>query len=266
MGLQGGKTNLNERFPFLELDTLMAGYMSTTILKRLFNWFFGWLATFEPLRPSTWLGYRHTAAALEDLPRGRRRFIKSHLPLSMLPADLLMRAKVVYVVRNPKDVIVSYYHHHKLINGHGYTGDLPTFARRFMRNEVMQGPFFPHAKEAWALKDHPNMLFLFYEDLKADLRGAIGRVSKFLDSPLRPDQLDTLVEHLHIRNFRKNTAVNPTSLMKTLGLMSGGGNFVRQGKVGGWREEFAGFPEVERELEEWVAAQAAASPVPFRAI
>ena len=34
MSLQGGQANLNERFPFLELDTLMAGYMSTTIFKR----------------------------------------------------------------------------------------------------------------------------------------------------------------------------------------------------------------------------------------
>ena len=31
-----------------------------------------------------------------------RRFIKSHLPLSLLPRRLLDTAKVVYVARNPK--------------------------------------------------------------------------------------------------------------------------------------------------------------------
>ena len=31
---------------------------------------------------------------------------------------------------------------------------------------VMFSPFFPHVLEAWAKKDHPNMLFVFYEDLK----------------------------------------------------------------------------------------------------
>ena len=160
------------------------------------------------------------------------RFIKSHLPLSLLPSDLVSKAKVVYVVRNPMDVLVSYYHHHKLITGHGYVGDLPSFAKRFMRNEIMQGPFFPHVHEAWAIKDHPNLLFIFYEEMKKDLRSVIARVSKFLDAPLTPQQVERLVDHLDIENFRKNPAVNPTDLGKIVGFMTGSGNFVRSGKVG----------------------------------
>lgn len=31
---------------------------------------------------------------------------------------------------------------------------------------VFYSPFFPHALEAWARRSHPNMLFLFYEDMK----------------------------------------------------------------------------------------------------
>lgn len=42
------------------------------------------------------------------------RFLKSHLPLSYLPNDLLDRSKVIYVARNPKDVVVSWYYHHML--------------------------------------------------------------------------------------------------------------------------------------------------------
>ena len=143
----------------------------------------------------------------------------------------MTKAKVVYVVRNPMDVLVSYYHHHKLINGHGYIGDLPSFAQRFMRNEIMQGPFFPHVEEAWAIKDHPNLLFIFYEDMKKDLRGVISRVSNFLDAALTVDQVEKLVDHLDIKNFRKNPAVNMTDMAKMVGFMSGPGNFVRSGKV-----------------------------------
>ena len=43
------------------------------------------------------------------------RFIKTHLPLSLLPDDLLEKAKVVYVARNPKDTMVSFFHHQKLV-------------------------------------------------------------------------------------------------------------------------------------------------------
>ena len=37
--------------------------------------------------------------------------------------------------RNPKDVIVSYYYHHKLIKVHGYTGTMDKFAEYFMNDE-----------------------------------------------------------------------------------------------------------------------------------
>ena len=31
---------------------------------------------------------------------------------------------------------------------------------------VMYSPYFPHLLEAWNLRHHPNLLFIFYEDLK----------------------------------------------------------------------------------------------------
>jgi hypothetical protein len=36
------------------------------------------------------------------------------------------------VARNPKDVIVSYYHYHRLLEFHHYTGNLEAFADYFM--------------------------------------------------------------------------------------------------------------------------------------
>lgn len=43
------------------------------------------------------------------------RFIKTHLPLSLLPPNLLNTAKVVYVARDPRDVAVSYYYLQKMV-------------------------------------------------------------------------------------------------------------------------------------------------------
>ena len=59
-----------------------------------------------------------------DPHRPSPRFVKSHLPLSMNNPRLLDTCKVVYVARNPKDACVSYYHHNRLLKGHGYYGDL----------------------------------------------------------------------------------------------------------------------------------------------
>ncbi len=93
------------------------------------------------------------------------------------------------MARNPKDVIVSYYFHHKLIKLHGFTGTLEEFAQFFMDDEgnernvklneltikaflskhlflVYNAPFFTHILEAWSKREHPNMHFMFFEDMK----------------------------------------------------------------------------------------------------
>lgn len=55
------------------------------------------------------------------------RFLKSHLPLSLLPPSLLDTCKVVYVARDPRDVAVSFYHHNLHINFFPEEKDFKTF-------------------------------------------------------------------------------------------------------------------------------------------
>ena len=39
--------------------------------------------------------------------------------------------KVIYVARNPKDCVVSFYHHNKLVPSHGYFGTFDQFIEFF---------------------------------------------------------------------------------------------------------------------------------------
>ena len=50
------------------------------------------------------------------LERKSPRLFKSHLPFYVLPPKLLDTCKVVMCLRNPKDTLVSYYHHCKLMS------------------------------------------------------------------------------------------------------------------------------------------------------
>lgn len=62
-----------------------------------------------------------------------RRFIKSHLPIEIMPQSIFdVGAKLIYVARNPKDVAVSYYHFHKVNPVFGFTGDFDDYMKYFL--------------------------------------------------------------------------------------------------------------------------------------
>jgi len=188
-----------------------------------------------------------TFEKIDELPSPR--VIKSHLPFYLLPPRLVDTCKVVYVARNPKDVIVSYFHHHKLIKLHHTTTDIEKFADYFMKDELYYSPFFGHILEGWAKREDPNVLFLFYEDRKKNLRREIDKVCAFLGKTLSEEQLQVLVKHLHFDNFSKNESVN-MEFLKEEGFANSGGNFIRKGKTGDWKNHFSS--ELNSRLDEWI--------------
>lgn len=111
----------------------------------------------------------------------------------------------------------------------GFDGSFEDFFELFLEDKLLQLPFIPHVLEAWEKKDHPNLLFIFFEEMKADLRGVIKRVGDFLGKSLTQDQVEQLYDHLKFDNFKNNPYVN-FDIGKELGAMSKSGNFVRKGK------------------------------------
>lgn len=65
------------------------------------------------------------------------RFLKSHLPLSLLPPALLDTCKIIYMTRDPRDVAVSYYHLNRLMKFHDYVGDFKSFWDLFIEDAGM---------------------------------------------------------------------------------------------------------------------------------
>lgn len=130
----------------------------------------------------------------------------------------------------------------------------------------MFGPYFEHVKQGFEKIDLPNVMFVFYEDFKKvrskisnslnpngtnykqsffqDQRAYIKKLSEFLELPVSNEDLKKLEHHIDFDNFQKvvKFEMKDKNNQKV--------NFVRSGKVGGWREHFT--EEINREADEWI--------------
>uniref|UniRef100_A0A182ITI5 Sulfotransferase domain-containing protein n=1 Tax=Anopheles atroparvus TaxID=41427 RepID=A0A182ITI5_ANOAO len=171
---RAAKLTLEERFPFLELSgalSLMDG---------------------------------DSVGRVQDLRRPRH--IKSHLPIWLLPeAIATVRPKIIYVSRNPKDAATSFYHHYRNIVG--YDGPKEHFFDAFLNDSLIYAPFGGHVRGYWECTKSPagNCLFLTYEQMKRDLRGAIAKVSTFLGKHYTEGQVNELANHLSVDAMRRTT-------------------------------------------------------------
>ena len=85
--------------------------------------------------------------------------------------------QVIYVARNIKDATVSHFYHKRITSG---CNDFKAFAKCSLNHDTEYNPFIPHILEAWSQRDHPNLFFTTYEDMKTDLRKVASGVLRFL--------------------------------------------------------------------------------------
>lgn len=123
------------------------------------------------------------------------RLIKSHLPFRFLPSAMHQgEGKVVYMARNPKDLLVSYYQFHRSLRTMSYRGSFQEFSRRFMNDKLGYGSWFDHVQEFWEHRMDSNVLFLKYEDMYKDLATLVSDLARFLGVSCDEAQQETLVD------------------------------------------------------------------------
>ena len=76
------------------------------------------------------------------------RVMKSHLPISMLPPDVVKTSKILVVMRNPKDACASFFHHERLLPNHVLKPSYPfdDYAKMFMQGKVPYGDYWMFLK------------------------------------------------------------------------------------------------------------------------
>ncbi|RXG58067.1 Estrogen sulfotransferase, isoform 2 [Armadillidium vulgare] len=171
------------------------------------------------------------------------RIIKTHLPFSLLPKHLPDTSKVVYVVRNPKDVAVSYCHHSRLLKGYDFCGTTSDFVDHFLNDTLVYSPFWTHVKEAWKRRNQSNIHFMFYEDLKADPKAEVTRLKNFLNVDLSNDQIEKIVHYTSFDQMKeregKDLMGEDTNEYANSEIEDKDGGFFRKGQVGDYKSKLS---------------------------
>ncbi|XP_018008638.1 luciferin sulfotransferase-like [Hyalella azteca] len=66
----------------------------------------------------------------------RPRIFKTHLSFSFISDTALSKAKIVYTIRDPRDLCLSYHHHMRLFKNEGYTGSLDQYVDAFLEDSA----------------------------------------------------------------------------------------------------------------------------------
>ena len=168
---------------------------------------------------------------------GGYRLIKTHLPFGMTPQS--PRAKYVCVVRNPKDCVVSFFHHTRgFVKHYNFSnGSFDTYFELFRQGRVDFGSYFDCVRSWLDHKDDPNVLLLTYESLREDARSGVLKIAKFLGEEYSikllangEDILNKVLEHSSLKMMKQDPRRWASERPKEHT------PFIRKGSLGGWNE------------------------------
>ncbi|XP_033739099.1 sulfotransferase 4A1-like [Pecten maximus] len=115
------------------------------------------------------------------------RLFATHLTYPFIPkAAKEGQIKLIYVLRNPKDVVCSFYTYLSQLRNSSYIGNFDGFLKAFLTEEIIScgGSWFTHTRE-WnsAICENPDLkiLILRYECLKKNLYPNLVKIANFLE-------------------------------------------------------------------------------------
>lgn len=173
--------------------------------------------------------YKHSDRVLRNLPRPRT--LKSHECFDP------RYQKVIYIVRDPRDVAVSNYHWELKLRSVKEGYPIEEFVPRWMAPEFWPriGSWGDHVSSWLATRrGRDGFLLLRYEDLKKDPQRELARVAEFLGIEATPERLRRAIELSSAENMRKIETKESGKWVATT-LTRQDKPFVRNATSGGWK-------------------------------
>src|SRR5271167_3144047 len=146
--------------------------------------------------------------------------------------------RVINIVRDPRDVVVSQYHYHRKIRKIEDDSPIERFVERFLAGETCPHGSWGQNIGTWLYtsEGNPRFLLLRYEDLVADTPRELAKIVAFLNLAVNQQQIVQAVERSSADRMRKLEATQTDKSGLTKGSRKDL-SFVRSAGSGGWRSE-----------------------------
>ncbi|XP_069597431.1 sulfotransferase 2B1-like isoform X2 [Ranitomeya imitator] len=166
------------------------------------------------------------------------RLISSHIPKHLFMKSFNgSKAKIIYTIRDPKDVAVSLYYFSTMSTYCKDPENMDHFLKEFLTENTPYGSWFNHVKGWMELLGKDNFMFHTYEDLQKDLRGSVIKICKFLGKELDDEAIDSVVKNASFKNMKQNNMAN-YSFVPAFYMDQEKSPFLRKGIVGDWKNNF----------------------------
>lgn len=86
--------------------------------------------------------------------------------------------------------------------------ELETFLQDFLDDKVVFTPYREHILNFKSIKNYPNIMYVTYEWLLANMEEAIRKVAAFLNKNISEENLIKLKEHLKFDSMKSKESYN----------------------------------------------------------
>ena len=168
------------------------------------------------------------------------RVFTTHLPPRLLRTQIFEdKVKVVVVIRNPKDTLVSLYHFYRMMSTLGnFDGTWDEFFE-LMKVKPCYEDIFDCIVEWWKVRDLENVLVVRYEEMKEDLTGVVRKVAEFTGFELSDDTVQNIVRLGNFELMKNNPRVNVIKSAKIGVCDFTKSKWLRKGEIGDWVNYFS---------------------------
>jgi len=154
------------------------------------------------------------------------------------------KAKIIYVMRDPRDVAVSLYHHIKKMGFSQFVNEatFDEFHKTYMRDKdvVVYGLWEQHVDNWLSARDEYDILVVKYEDMIEDATREVRRVATFLGVDVSEARCGEIAKRTSFESSLNKT----TSMFNDeSGLFN---SLLRKGIVGDWVNNLQDMDEAER--------------------